>query len=134
MKEKFMRFMQGRYGVDQLSKALLVIGLISILLASFFRGSLVGTFFYYVGWFDHLLLFQNVFKECIEALCGESGVSCKVIQDPLLFCKAERSVPAEKAYHIYKCPGCSQKIRIPRGKGKIEICCPKCGTKFIKKS
>ena len=80
MKEKFMRFMQGRYGVDQLSKALLVIGLISILLASFFRGSLVGTFFYYV-----------------EALCGESGVSCKVIQDPLLFCKAERSVPAEKA-------------------------------------
>ena len=51
MKEKFMRFMQGRYGVDQLSKALIVIGLISILLASFFRGSLVGTFFYYVGWF-----------------------------------------------------------------------------------
>lgn len=35
MKEKFMRFMQGRYGVDQLSKALLVIGLISVLLASF---------------------------------------------------------------------------------------------------
>lgn len=33
MKEKFMRFMQGRYGVDQLSKALLVIGLISVLLA-----------------------------------------------------------------------------------------------------
>ena len=30
-----MRFMQGRYGVDQLSKALLVIGLISVLLASF---------------------------------------------------------------------------------------------------
>ena len=51
MKEKFMRFMQGRYGVDQLSKALLVIGLISVLLASFFRGSLIGTFFYYVGWF-----------------------------------------------------------------------------------
>lgn len=98
MKEKFMRFMQGRYGVDQLSKALLVIGLISILLASFFRGSLVGTFFLLCRMVpDHLLLFQNVFKECIEALCGESGVSCKVIQDPLLFCKAERSVPAEKA-------------------------------------
>jgi len=46
---------------------------------------------------DHLLLFQDVLKECIKALCGESGISCKVVQDPLLFCKAERSVPAEKA-------------------------------------
>ena len=90
MKEKFMRFMQGRYGVDQLSKALLVIGLISVLLASFFRGSLIGTFFYYVGWF--LIIYCY-----IKALCGESGISCKVVQDPLLFCKAERSVPAEKA-------------------------------------
>ena len=45
MKEKFMRFMQGRYGVDQLSKALLVIGLISVLLASFSGEVLLGQFF-----------------------------------------------------------------------------------------
>jgi hypothetical protein len=95
MKEKFMRFMQGRYGVDQLSKALLVIGLISVLLASFFRGSLIGTFFYYVGWFLIIYCYFRMFSKNVS--CGESGISCKVVQDPLLFCKAERSVPAEKA-------------------------------------
>ena len=39
-----------------------------------------------------------------------------------------------RRYRIFKCPGCSQKIRIPRGHGKVSIHCPKCGMDFIKKS
>ena len=39
-----------------------------------------------------------------------------------------------KGYHIYKCPQCRQKVRVPKGKGKISIHCPKCGNDFIKRS
>ena len=39
-----------------------------------------------------------------------------------------------RRYRIFKCPGCSQKIRIPRGHGKVSIHCPKCGKDFIKKT
>ena len=39
-----------------------------------------------------------------------------------------------KHFRFFKCPACRQKIRVPRGKGRIEITCPRCGSKFIKKS
>ena len=41
-----------------------------------------------------------------------------------------RNIPARH----FRCPKCHQKVRVPRGKGKIQITCPKCGEKFIKKT
>ncbi len=35
-----------------------------------------------------------------------------------------------KQYRFFSCPGCKSKLRLPRGKGKISITCPKCGLKF----
>ena len=37
-------------------------------------------------------------------------------------------------YRFYKCPQCKQTVRVPKGRGKICITCPKCKTEFIKKS
>lgn len=40
----------------------------------------------------------------------------------------------DKDYRYYRCPGCRQLVRVPRGHGKIKISCPKCSEKFIRKS
>ena len=66
MKEKFLRFMQGRYGVDQFSKGLLIAGLVVVLLSSFFAGGRgrIIILFTWMG-IDHLLLFPYILQKCI---------------------------------------------------------------------
>ena len=34
----------------------------------------------------------------------------------------------------FDCPKCRQTVRVPRGKGKISITCPRCKEKFIRKT
>ncbi len=47
--------------------------------------------------------------------------------------KAERK-ESKKTYAYYRCPKCSTELRVPKGRGKIKIRCPKCGEEFIKRT
>lgn len=46
----------------------------------------------------------------------------------------EKQKEDRRQFKFFKCPACRQKIRVPRGKGRIEITCPRCGDRFIKKT
>lgn len=36
----------------------------------------------------------------------------------------------EPVYCYYYCPSCKQQVRVPAGKGKVRVTCPRCGEKF----
>ena len=136
MKDKFIKFMQGRYGVDQFSKFTMGVALVSIILAIFAgAGSTLGSLLDTLGLVAIVYTYFRIFSRNIQKRKEENenylSMTSKI---RMCFNKEKNLMSQRKTHHIYSCPSCGQKIRIPRGKGKIDIECPKCHTKFIKRS
>lgn len=136
MKDKFYRFMQGRYGVDQFAKFTMGVALVSIVLAIFVNtGSSAGSLLDMLGLGAIVYTYFRIFSRNISKRAQENqkylSATAKLRQR---LNKEKNMMKQRKDYHIYTCPSCGQKVRIPRGKGKIEISCPKCHSKFVKRS
>ena len=131
MKERMQRFMAGRYGNDQLNQFIFIVAIISMVLEIITRQSL----FYTLTLVLLILAYVRVFSRNINKRYEEN---MKFLQkkDAILnkFRKQKYYAAQRRNFHIYTCPQCKQKIRIPKGKGKISITCPKCRTSFLKKS
>ena len=131
MKEKLQRFMIGRYGVDSFSKFMLGVALAICVLDIFIDSAMLSTWFYILVIYSYFRIFsknhQKRYQENMKFLQFKNKFTSK-------FEKEINMMKQRKTHHIYKCPTCSQKIRIPRGKGRICITCPKCKTEFTKTS
>ena len=123
LRSALARFMEGRYGTDKLNMAILAVGLVLCLLAivlPFPWLDLVFTVLSYVlmGIVIFRMLSRNTYKRYQEN------------RRYLRFRERLR----DREHRYYDCPRCRQSIRVPRGKGKISISCPKCKEQFIKKT
>lgn len=131
MKERFMRFMYGRYGVDSFGKFLLGVSLTCFVLSSFTRNRTLYLLGLALVAYDYFRIFsKNLYKRSAE----NQEYLRRSARLRGWFANLKYRFSQSRSYHIYKCPTCHQKIRIPRGKGKIEVRCPKCNTTFIKRS
>ena len=137
MRDKFNKFMQGRYGVDELSRFTMGAALVLIILTMFitmFNRNL-GSIFDFLGIAAIVYAYFRIFSRNIQQRYAENQKYLQMTSKlRLRFNKEKNLMKQRKTHHIYSCPGCGQKVRIPRGKGKIEIECPKCHTKFVKRS
>lgn len=131
MKEKFRKFMIGRYGVGSLSKFMLGTAVVLLVFTMGFRNNFLNT----LACLLVLLCYFRMFSRNYQKRAEENQKFLELKGKAATFLKREKEYfEQRKTHHIYKCPSCKQKIRVPKGKGKICITCPKCHTEFIKKS
>ena len=112
------------------STSLLGAALVCMVLSFVFRGP-----FYILSVGILLFSYYRMFSRNISKRSAENQ---KYLQKEMkvreFLGKKKREINMRKQYHIYKCPNCKQKLRVPRGRGRIAVTCRKCGTEFIKKS
>ena len=135
MRDRFQRFMTGRYGADELSK-LLSGAAVGCLAAAMFAGALPPLFIFY--WIGLGLIVYSWYRMFSRNTAKRYEENQKFLN--WRYRMAGRRDAAKKRfaqrgeYRFFRCPGCKQRVRVPRGRGKICITCPKCRRDFIRKS
>jgi len=118
---KLQMFMRGRNGVDELNR-ILTYAMLSVYVISLITKS---TLLYYISFIGLIYITFRMLSRNLYVRREENRKFMTWMETTRI--KFEQ----RKDYKIFKCKGCGRNIRVPRGKGKIEVTCPMCGRKTI---
>lgn len=116
-------FMTGRYGTDKLNSAILWVGVGACVLSMFIRVPLVNLL---LTLLSYILMGIAIFRTLSR------NTYKRYLENRKFLALIQRFKDREHRY--FSCPRCKQTVRVPRGKGKIAISCPKCKERFVKKT
>ena len=138
------RWLQGRYGVDQFSRTLIIGGLILSVISWFFGRASAGVYYAFRGLTLALYgfgLFRALSRNFAarQQELGRYLVLERKVRNwwQNLSLRRKNFVNVRQDKKMYKylaCPQCMQKLRVPKGKGHIRVTCSKCGNRFEAKS
>ena len=131
MREKFARFMSGRYGADQLSRFMVTAALVIMVINLFLGWGILSILVLALLVLCYFRMFSRNYQKRYEENLRYTQATARY---RYWLSKQKDLWKQRKVYHIYRCPSCMQKVRVPRGKGKIIVTCPKCHTEFQKRS
>ena len=117
------RFMEGRYGTDKLNMVILGCALVIVVVYSFIPAGAVQLILWALS---YALMIWAIFR-CL------SRNTYKRYEENRKFLRVIEQIK-DREHRYFNCPRCRQRVRVPRGKGKISITCPKCREKFTKKT
>jgi predicted membrane protein len=131
MEAWLQRFMYGRYGQDNLNSFLSIFALILCVISILTQWTILNSLALVLLFFSIFRMFsRNAEKrgqENMAFLCIKGKVTG-------FFSRIKIQMKQRKTHRFYNCPSCKQQLRVPKGKGRVRIRCPKCHTSFEKKT
>ena len=124
------KLMYGRYGSDQLSLFLLLVYLVLIVLSGLPH---LGV----LSWLALAVLLWDLFRivsRRIDRRRAENARFLTLAGPAVRWVRMRVTVFRDKEHRYFRCPNCGQYLRVPRGKGKINVTCRNCGASFDEKS
>ena len=135
MRAWFTRMMAGRNGPDHLNRFLSVVFLILSVCSMFVRNARIASALYglSLGLFFYVMfrmLSRNIYRRQ-----QENGAYLRERYKITSWWNGLRDRWAQrKDYKFFNCPSCHTRLRVPKGKGKLNIVCRKCGTSFQRRT
>ena len=118
------RFMYGRNGADQLSLATLWAAVLLDIIAAVLKlGGVVESLLSLVSTLLLVVTIFRLFSRNLEKRRAENAAFLQKVWWPI---KGKLHRMKDKDHKYFTCPTCRTVCRVPRGKGKIVITCPKC--------
>ncbi len=134
MRQRLQKFISGRYGGDQFSRFLVILAWFLIVISLFASGT-AGRF---VRILVSVVLVYSMYRclsRNIEARNKENLKYLELKEKVVSGFRNTRLMARQgRDYRFFRCPECGVMTRVPRGKGRIKIICPKCRTEFIRRS
>lgn len=131
------RFMYGRNGVDKLGLTMLWAAILLDLINMFLRESQPAVYSVISLASGILMLWMlfRMFSRNLEKRRGENARFMEKVWWPVSRRIAgSRRQRMDKEHRYFTCPSCGAVCRVPRGKGRIVITCPRCGNEIHGKS
>ncbi|MBR4707933.1 MAG: hypothetical protein IKP29_07760 [Pseudobutyrivibrio sp.] len=120
---RLARFFQGRTGVDALGRTVTWVALILMIITMITHSNIA----YLLAMACLIYSFWRMLSKNYQKRYAENAKFLALTS------KLRFNFSQYRTYKVFKCPNCKQKLRVPRGRGKIQITCNRCRTQFIKK-
>ena len=128
----FLRnFMMGRYGPDHLGIAMILFSLALSLVHGITR---IAPILYISYVIFALVLFRMLSRNIVRRRAENDKFIRYWWPIKLKASRAVANIKYRKTHKFLVCPSCGNTLRVPKGKGKLQITCPKCGERFIRKT
>ncbi len=130
VRDKLNRWMYGRYGNDQLNRFIMFAAIVCLVISLFVRTRI----FYWLALAGVLIAYFRMLSRNTYKRAAENTKYLNLTAGIRSGFAKRKNRSADRAHCYFKCPSCKQTVRVPRGKGKISITCPKCRTEFVKRT